>query len=177
MNWEAIGAIGEILGAAAVVVTLIYLAVQLRQNTRALKSSTFQAINAELSRTTEVAATSPDLSALFYKSQTGLSDLTGPERVQFSMAMLMTMRRFHAVEVQERLGLLDQDFTSGYETSVMSGLKSHVGYQEWWQGAKHAFPATFVARVDGLFGTVDSGLPTHLGLTKSDARASVTTRP
>ena len=31
MNWEAIGAVGEILGAIAVVVTLIYVAVQLRQ--------------------------------------------------------------------------------------------------------------------------------------------------
>ena len=31
MNWEAIGAAGEVLGAVAVLVTLIYLAVQVRQ--------------------------------------------------------------------------------------------------------------------------------------------------
>jgi len=37
MNWEAIGAIGEVLGAVAVLVTLVYLAVQIRQNTQALK--------------------------------------------------------------------------------------------------------------------------------------------
>ena len=37
MNWEAIGAIGEIVGAAGVIVTLLYLASQLRQNTRALQ--------------------------------------------------------------------------------------------------------------------------------------------
>ncbi len=30
MNWDAIGAVGEIVGAAAVVVTLIYVAVQIR---------------------------------------------------------------------------------------------------------------------------------------------------
>ena len=36
MNWEAIGAIGEIIGAAGVIITLLYLASQLRQNTRAL---------------------------------------------------------------------------------------------------------------------------------------------
>ncbi len=35
MNWTALGSIGEVLGAAAVVVTLIYLAAQIRQNTRA----------------------------------------------------------------------------------------------------------------------------------------------
>ncbi len=33
MNWEAIGAVGEILGALAVLVTLVYLAAQIRQNT------------------------------------------------------------------------------------------------------------------------------------------------
>ena len=33
MDWDAIGAIGEILGATAVLVTLIYLARQVRQNT------------------------------------------------------------------------------------------------------------------------------------------------
>ena len=34
MNWQAIGAMGEILGAAAVVLTLFYLGVQIRQNTK-----------------------------------------------------------------------------------------------------------------------------------------------
>ena len=33
MNWEAIGATGEVLGALIVVITLGYLAVQIRQNT------------------------------------------------------------------------------------------------------------------------------------------------
>ena len=37
MNWEAIGAIGEVMGALVVIVTLGYLAIQIRQNTRALR--------------------------------------------------------------------------------------------------------------------------------------------
>ena len=37
MNWDAIGAIGEIAGAVAVVITLIYVALQLRENTKSLK--------------------------------------------------------------------------------------------------------------------------------------------
>ena len=42
MNWEAIGAIGEVLGAAVVVATLFYLSVQLRQNTKAQTIATFE---------------------------------------------------------------------------------------------------------------------------------------
>ena len=41
MNWEAIGAVGEVLGALGVIATLGYLAAQIRQNTRALHSSSY----------------------------------------------------------------------------------------------------------------------------------------
>ncbi len=39
MNWEAIGAVGEIAGAAAVFASLVYLSLQIRQNTRAIRGS------------------------------------------------------------------------------------------------------------------------------------------
>lgn len=39
MNWDAIGAIGELVGALAVILTLGFLAVQVRQNTRAMEES------------------------------------------------------------------------------------------------------------------------------------------
>ena len=38
MNWDAVGALAELLGALAVVVTIGFLAVQMRQNTKALRS-------------------------------------------------------------------------------------------------------------------------------------------
>jgi hypothetical protein len=48
MDWEAIGAIGEIIGAVAVLLTIVYLADQIKQNT---KAATLQAIS---DATTEV---------------------------------------------------------------------------------------------------------------------------
>ncbi len=40
MNWEAIGAIGELLGAMAVVISLVYVASQVKSGTQALKTTT-----------------------------------------------------------------------------------------------------------------------------------------
>ena len=45
MNWQAIGAVGEILGAIAVLITLGYLAAQIRQNTRAMKTSALSSLH------------------------------------------------------------------------------------------------------------------------------------
>ena len=39
MNWDAIGAIGEIVGAAAVVASLVYLAIQTKANAKSLKAN------------------------------------------------------------------------------------------------------------------------------------------
>ena len=42
MNWEAIGAIAETLGAIGVIASLVYLAGQIRQNTRSIRGATYQ---------------------------------------------------------------------------------------------------------------------------------------
>ena len=44
MNWEAIGAIGDAAGAIGVIVTLIYLAAQIRQSNDLLRSESRQAL-------------------------------------------------------------------------------------------------------------------------------------
>ncbi|MFT4563071.1 MAG: hypothetical protein ACI9BW_002824 [Gammaproteobacteria bacterium] len=38
MNWEAAGALGDIIGAVVVFLTLIYLVKQIRQNTKAVQA-------------------------------------------------------------------------------------------------------------------------------------------
>ncbi len=55
MNWDAIGAIAELLGAIGVIASLIYLATQIRhsrdqmgENTRALRAGTYQQFGLEL---------------------------------------------------------------------------------------------------------------------------------
>ena len=66
------------VGAVLVGITLIYLAVQLRQNTSALKSSTFLAISTLMGSTMEVWATHSDLAPLLIKAQAGLDELLHP---------------------------------------------------------------------------------------------------
>ena len=42
MNWEAISAVSEIVGAVAVVISLIYVAAQIRQNTKMMRTAAKQ---------------------------------------------------------------------------------------------------------------------------------------
>ena len=62
VNWEAIGAVGEILGAIAVIGSLIFVGVQIRSNTRAPQTATthnltniFLTVTAKISEDPEMA--------------------------------------------------------------------------------------------------------------------------
>jgi hypothetical protein len=72
VNWDAIGAIGEVVGAVGVIATLGYLAVQIRQNNMHLaenaKISKVAALEANANssnRFRELLLTNPDLSELY----------------------------------------------------------------------------------------------------------------
>ena len=76
MNWEAIGATGEILGAIGVIVTVAYLATQMKQNTRALRSGSLQTYRTEVTALQDFTSNHLDT---FAKARKG-GDLSDEER-------------------------------------------------------------------------------------------------
>ena len=82
MNWDAIGAIGEIVGAIAVVATLVYFAIQMRQYTTGLRSATFNATMQEFNQI-NVAQLDPALADLLDRGMEDLDSLSRTEKYQF----------------------------------------------------------------------------------------------
>ena len=68
MNWDAIGAIGEIIGALAVLITLIYLAVQVRQAKHQLDLNSAQARAVHMRDLLMPIATDPSLASIMLKA-------------------------------------------------------------------------------------------------------------
>lgn len=162
MNWEAVGAISQIIGAVFVGITLIYLAAQLRQNTSALKSSAFLAVSTLMGSTMEVWATHSDLAPLLIRAQAGLDELSPDERARFGFMMMMTYRRLETVVVQRHLGFIDRELTEGFERSALSALRSK-GVRQWWDASKDAFSNLFSAWVDEKLAS-NLPRPIHAGL-------------
>ncbi len=162
MNWEAIGAVGELLGAILVGATLIYLAFQLRQNTHALTSSTFQAVSSNMGANMEFFAGDPTISALLLKTQGGLGELTAEDRVRVGFVFVMAVRRIETVFVQRSLGFIDARLTEGFERSAISGFASGGG-REWWEASKRAFSDDFSSWIDQQLAT-NPIKPIHAGL-------------
>ena len=83
VNWEAISAIGQIVGAIAVVVSLIYVAREIRSNARAARQVSMDNINRWLREVAE----HPHLAELYYRGIPDFESLQNGDLVRFSMLM------------------------------------------------------------------------------------------
>lgn len=154
MSIQDLGSIGELIAAIATVGTLGYLAVQVRQNTRALRSSTFQDISSDTSLTSEAIATNPDLARIIIKARDGMSSLTAEERVRYHYMRVMAFRRVESVYVHRLLGAIEVEMTDGFERSAIS-LLVQGGGAEWWAAAKPAFSERFCAYIDSVLASAE----------------------
>ena len=93
MSWEALGAIGQILGALAVLATLIYLAIQTSQTQRIAKAQASKNTNEMFNQSLSLVATSPTLARLCYRIEIG-EELSAEEFVQFRSYVLTMLNAF-----------------------------------------------------------------------------------
>jgi len=149
VNWEAIGAIANLLAAIGVIASLIYLAVQIRQNTRAVRSSSVQSLVQSLSATSQAVLENEYIIPIMLKASAGLETLTDEERARLHFLLVMTLRRFEGVYFQRDLGFVDAAVIEGFERSHISILTSKSG-RAWWAKSKEIFNSRFVAHVEKL---------------------------
>ena len=146
MTIQDMGSIGELIAAFATLITLAYLALQLKQNTTALKSQTFQKSSMDMSLTANSISSDGELAKIFIKAENGLNALSSDERLRFHFWMLVAVRRFEAIYIQALYGSIEMERIEGFERSILS-LLSNVG-SEWWKTAKSAFSNDFITYAD-----------------------------
>lgn len=148
MNWEALGAIGEIVGAVAVVLTLGYLAVQIRQNTRALRASTHQALIDSTLMYQSLTLNNPDVARIRLYGAMDPSKLTEEDQYRFRTAMEMLFRLIENAFVQHEEGTLGDEGWHRYAETVRYHFRDYPSVVEWWKSERIPFGPRFSAWVD-----------------------------
>ena len=91
MTFQDLGSIGELIAAFATLITLGYLALQLKQNTTALKSQTFQQSSMDMSLTANSISSDGDLARIIIKAENGLSALHQMRDFVFTSGCLLQL--------------------------------------------------------------------------------------
>ena len=163
MSFQDLGNLGELVAAIATVATLGYLALQLKQNTKALRSQTFQQSSMDMSLTANAISSNGELAEIVVKASESLDNLSPEERIRFHFWMVVALRRFEAIYVQSLYGSIDWIRIEGFERSILT-LISLGGPAQWWKTAKTAFSSDFVEYADKRLSTDRFNKPIHPGM-------------
>ena len=161
MTIQDLGSIGELIAAIATILTLVYLAAQIRQNTQTVRSSTLHQ-NTELWSSLWVRLAEPDIARAYVQGMAGQPDINP---LHFTQFFLVCRGMFLALEnqyYQVRHGVLDDETYASYERAIAEQLLAFRGFRIWWQQSRSVFSPVFVAHIDRLIETVPEADPTQL---------------
>jgi len=147
MNWDAIGAIGEILGALAVVVSLLYLAVQIRQNSRIVKGASVQAITQTMQSELRWSGDYSESFLRMIEEPDSLSKVEAFKIGEWATAAMLARQNEH---IQYQQGLIDENVWRA-SRGVVKNILSMPWLNNWWVNFdKSTFTQEFIELVNSV---------------------------
>jgi len=142
MNWDATGAVAEIISAAGVIVSLVYLAIQIRRSSADTR-------HASVDRLVEMWASSfgaigldPQLASLWVRSLSGVGSLSREEQAQLFARIATTLRVSEAMYIHHTEGTIDAGLWTGIDANL-TDLLATAPMREYWEIRHHWFSPKF----------------------------------
>lgn len=158
MTLSELADVGELVGGIAVVASLVYLALQIRQNTRAVRGSTLHH-NVDVWAGLFLRLSEQDVTQAYVAGMAGRPDIKPLHYTQFYFvckAMFLALEdQFH----QAREGTLAPEIYAAYERATSEQLLAFPGFRIWWQQTRATFSPPFTARIDALIAAVPAADP------------------
>ncbi len=142
---QDLGALGEFLGSIAVLVTLVYLAFQTRQNTMAIGAQLDAAALGSIQNSILTAATSNELGELMAEDST--ADVTA-NQLRLNTYWTSVILAFQWQFRQARRGLLPSFDEAGLGRAVGGMFRAFRSLEGWWEAVKSGYPSDFVEWVE-----------------------------
>ncbi len=136
------GNVSELVAAIATIATLAYVAIQIRQNTRALKSASFHGVTDSFNQINNTIAHDESLARIYRLGSQDLGQLTDDERVRFSFLFLSAFRVHETLYYQRRNRIGEVQLWEA-EKATMVALLSGPGTRAWWQANPLSFTPIF----------------------------------
>ena len=155
MNWDALGAIAESISAFGVIATLVYLSLQIKNNTLASKASAVHASNLALRENRQSIFTSPEVSELFVRGNKDPHSLEEVELTRYRIMIQNIVESILDVYVQNHETGYSPDSWQTQGVTLVERILGNVGGAWFWEHYADAYPPSFRAEVNRILGTRD----------------------
>ena len=148
MSWEAAGAIGEIIGAAAVVVSLSYLASQIRTQNREARAASVHQVMHEYSEAIS-RLHEPEMADIWVRAHEDFDSLSPRQRLRFVIYLMVSIRSFEDAYFQWREGRLEDEVWRSL-LAPLRDVKSTEAFARFWELRRHQVRPEFADYLDSL---------------------------
>ena len=146
---QALGNLGEFVSALGVVISLIYLTHETRQNTVSVRAASFNSMVQNSIGLLEQTFSHPELAEFLSRAEQDPSSLTEGERRRWGAYMTAVYRHFGNVVYQFRTGALDQQMWESYERTLKDHLRTPA-WGQWFHANRHVFSDDLQDHVERL---------------------------
>ena len=135
MNWEMLSAIGQLVAAIGVIPSLVYLAVQIREQNKERRRAGINILTAQWSDLVKSAQESREFAVLFLQGMRSFNDLDAPDKLRFTAFFTRYTRNCEGMFIYYRDGALEKALWDEVERTMMRLFrlprsKRMVGYTE-----------------------------------------------
>ncbi len=141
MTIAELGALGEFVASFGVLITLIYLAIQMRQNTKAVRLSTAHAVTEELQDMFSLLTSDEGLCDVFIEAAQN-EELSGVTRVRFNTFMSNVVRVYENAYLQNRDQAVNTDHWAGI-VRMMIDVTAMPAFASYWEDRRYWFSEEF----------------------------------
>ena len=150
MNWDAAGAIGEVIGATAVVISVGYLAIQIRRQTDQARLAATREIAEQHFDIVNRIIDDESIADLYLRAVQDFDSLPNIERVRASFLFQRLMRVLEEQYLHIEKGHIDPAFFKSMDKTFFEWL-TFPGVHAWWEGNNGFFEDGFRRRMDKQF--------------------------
>jgi hypothetical protein len=141
--------IASVVSAVALIVSVIYVSIQIRHNTRAVRASAFQQVVDSFAGISLDIAKDKNLVDLYLRASQEFASLSDVERAQYSLMLLSFLRRAENVFFQTENQLLHTEHWSGIRDSIKA-IVDPPGARDCWSAIKSRLNPEFRVFIDTL---------------------------
>ena len=133
-----LGNLAEAFAAIGVIISVIYLSVQIRQNTRAIRASSYKGVADGISEFQISLAENKDLALIYQKGIDDVKQLTPVELTRFEMIIGQLFVKYDVAVYFYHHNLIDSSAIGPYNKYILFILKK-PGVAVWWEEAKYFY--------------------------------------
>ena len=149
MDLQYLANVSEIIGSVVVILSLVYVAVQIRQNTESQRMENYSRGLDRLAAMQSMLSQDSEMSLLFSRGAVDSSKLTPQERVRFTWAIYEALGAFEFKFHASRNHAIPEEVWTRWSAGVAYWL-TFPGFQACWHARPIPFTVSFTAYVDSV---------------------------